>query len=91
MDTRLLQKEIVKFKKSKGFNVDVKNLATEFCLLNGEVAEAFEAWFKNDTENFPSELADIAIYLLGIAEIAGVDLGNEIDKKMQINYNRSWK
>ena len=30
-------------------------------------------------------MADVAIYLLGLAEIMNIDLGAEIDKKMDIN------
>ena len=33
----------------------------------------------------------MAIYLLGIAEISGIDLGEEIEKKMQINARRVYK
>jgi NTP pyrophosphatase (non-canonical NTP hydrolase) len=34
------------------------------------------------------ELADVAIYLLGLAEILDVDLGNEILLKMEKNEKR---
>ncbi len=37
------------------------------------------------------ELADIAIYLLGIAEITGIDLQKEILRKMEINEKRQYK
>ena len=49
----------------------------EFCLLNGEVAEAFDAWRKG-RQDVGEELAGSAIYLLGLAEMVGVDLQNEI-------------
>lgn len=42
-------------------------------------------------EDFGLELADIAIYLLGIAEIIGVDLEQEILKKMEINEQREYQ
>jgi len=35
------------------------------CLLHGEVAEAFDAWRKG-REDVGEELADVAIYLLGL-------------------------
>ena len=38
----------------------------------------------------PEELADVAIFLLGISEILGVDLYEEIIKKMNINANREY-
>ena len=38
-----------------------------------------------------SELADIAIYLLGISEILGIDLESEIERKIEINEKRQYK
>lgn len=37
------------------------------------------------------ELADVAIFLLGIAEMLDKDLGVEITKKMKVNKNRIYK
>lgn len=71
MKMKNLQERIYQNKLDKGFNVT--DLNKEFCLLYGEVAEAYEAHRKKK-EDFGLELADIAIYLLGIAEITGVDL-----------------
>ena len=44
MDMREMQKAVYQNKLDKGFNVTNVNL--EFCLLYGEVGEAFEAWIK---------------------------------------------
>mgnify|MGYP003248920404 CR=1 FL=1 len=55
-----MQKEIYQNKLNKGFNVT--DVHEEFCLLYGEVAEAYDAWRKNKT-TVGEELADIAIYL----------------------------
>ena len=53
------------------------------------MAEAFEAWRKKKSlDEIGEELADVAIYLYGIAEILGVDLGKSIDRKMKINEER---
>ena len=79
-----MQKEIYQNKLNKGFNVTDVNM--EFCLLYGEVAEAYEAWRKK--ENIGEELADIAIYLMGLSEILGIDLESEIEKKTAINKDR---
>ena len=83
--TREVQKRIYQNKVNHGFNVTDVNL--EFCLMMGEVGEAHKAWREKDA-GLGSELADVAIYLLGIAEISGIDLGEEIEKKMQINARR---
>ena len=37
------------------------------------------------------ELADIAIYLLGLSEILGIDLADEIEEKMKINLEREYQ
>jgi len=49
---------------AKGFNTT--DVPLEFCLLQGEVAEAFDAWRKG-REDVGEELADIAIYLFSLA------------------------
>lgn len=88
MDLKKIQEEIYQNKVNKNFNVT--NVEKEFCLLNGEVAEAYEAYRKKK-DDLPEELADIAIYLLGLAEILKVDLGEEIIKKVNKNVNREYK
>ena len=54
---------------------------------DGEVAEAYDAYHKNK-EDLGSELADVAIYLMGLSEILGYDLHDEIVKKREINSKR---
>ena len=88
MDLREMQKVVYKNKVDKGFNVT--DINKEFCLLYGEVAEAYEAWIKKK-EDLGEELADIAIYLLGLSEISGVDLASEIENKIEINQEREYK
>ena len=88
MDLREMQKVVYKNKVDKGFNVTDINKA--FCLLYGEVAEAYEAWIKKK-EDLGEELADIAIYLLCLSEILGVDLTPEIENKIEINQEREYK
>ena len=88
MDLRMAQKAIYKNKIDKGFNVTDVN--KEFCLLYGEVAEAYEAWRKKK-DDVGEELADIAIYLLGLSEILGIDLASEIQNKMKINQEREYQ
>ena len=88
MDLKKLQKEIYQNKVDKGFNtIDINK---EFCLLYGEVGEAYDAYRKGK-DDLGEELADIAIYLLGLSEILGKDLEEEIKNKVQINKNRKYK
>lgn len=88
MDLREAQKAVYKNKIDKGFNVTDVN--KEFCLLYGEVAEAYDAWRKKQAD-VGEELADVAIYLLGLSEILGVDLAAAIEAKMKINQNREYR
>lgn len=83
-----IQKEIYDNKVNKGFNVT--NIELEFCLTHGELAEAFEAYLKK-RPTVGEELADVAIYLYGLAEILGYDLNAEILKKVEKNKNRIYK
>ena len=88
IDLKQLQKDIYKNKLNKGFNVtDIKK---EFCLTYGEMAEAYEAWRKKQTD-VGEEIADVVIYLLGLSEILNVDLENEILKKVNKNKHRQYK
>lgn len=59
-------------------------------LTYGEVSEAYEAW-KKRKEDLGEELADVAIYLLGLSEILGIDLEDEIQKKVYKNSKREYK
>lgn len=88
MDMKEMQKTVYQNKLDKGFNVT--DIHKEFCLLYGEVAEAYEAWRKKQND-VGEELADIAIYLLGLAEILDIDLGHEIEHKISINHDRKYE
>ena len=88
IDLEKIQKEIYQNKIDKGFNVT--DINKEFCLTYGEVSEAYEAWRKKK-DDLGEELADIAIYLLGLSEILKIDLEDEILKKVYKNSKREYK
>ena len=83
-----MQKSVYENKVNKGFNIT--DINKEFCLLYGEVAESYDAWRKKQ-DNIGEELADVAIYLLGLSEILGIDLEDEIIRKMEINSSRKYE
>lgn len=83
-----LQKRAWENKVKHGFNLE--NVEREFCLLEGEVSEAYLAWLRKE-DGLDLELADVFIYLAGIAEMNGVDLEKAILKKMEINEKRKYK
>jgi NTP pyrophosphatase (non-canonical NTP hydrolase) len=84
---RALQQAVYANKVAKRFNVT--DVPLEFCYLASEVAEAFEA-YRKDLPTVGEELADIAMYLLGLAEILHVDLESAIDAKMAKNAARTY-
>ncbi len=88
VDLNKIQKEIYKNKVEKGFNVT--DINKEFCLAYGELGEAYEAWRKKK-DDLGEELADVAIYLLGLSEILGIDLEKEILHKIYKNSKREYK
>jgi hypothetical protein len=85
MDIRTGQKLAWENKTAKGFNI--ADVPLEFCLLQGEVAEAFDAWRKGRV-SLGEELADVAIYLFGLAEMTGYDLQDEVEAKIAVNASR---
>ena len=88
MELKKIQKDVWQNKLNKGFNTTDVN--KEFCLLYGEVAEAYDAW-KKKKDDLNEELADIAIYLMGLSEMFGFDLADEIEKKVSKNEKRVYK
>ena len=88
MELDKIQKQVFTNKVNKGFNTT--NVEKEFCLLYGEIGEAYEA-FRKKKDDLGGELADVAIHLLGLSEILGFSLQNEIEKKVKINEERQYE
>jgi hypothetical protein len=88
VEIRSAQQHAWQNKLAKGFNII--DVPLEFCLLNGEIAEAFDAWRKG-RQDLAEELADIAIYLLGLAEMTGVDLQDAVEAKLAVNKARTYR
>jgi NTP pyrophosphatase (non-canonical NTP hydrolase) len=98
MDIRELTGEMNRFVTAKGWYEKsssrpqtARNLAISLSLEAAEVLEHFQ-WdeeIKDKTE-FQSELADVALYLLQLASVSGVDLENAILEKLNSNYGRNW-
>lgn len=98
MDIEALTQAMHKFVRAQGWYDPAsprpqtpRNLAIS---LNLEAAEVLE-FFQWDEENYDQdalagELADVALYLLQIASICGIDLEKAILNKLAHNYNRVW-
>ena len=98
MDLQELTQAMHAFVQSKGwYEADsprpqtLRNLAISLCLEAGEVLEHFQ-WGENsaDPAELAGELADVSLYLLQIASVAGIDLEAAILDKLQVNYGREW-
>ncbi|MGH3834257.1 MAG: MazG-like family protein [Pseudonocardiaceae bacterium] len=87
MEIREAQRLAWQNKIAKGFNTS--DVPLEFMLLHGEVAESFQAW-RRAQPDLGEELADVALYLLALAQMNGVDLDDEIEQKIAKNTRRQY-
>ncbi|HBB38138.1 MAG: Pyrophosphatase [Candidatus Magasanikbacteria bacterium GW2011_GWD2_43_18] len=83
-----LQQAVWENKVKHGFNTT--DVPLEFSYTYGELAEAFHAYRKK-LPDIGEELADVMIYLLGLATILHVDLEDELVKKIEKNAKRKYE
>ena len=88
IDLKELQKEVMRNKLEKGFNTT--DIALEFCHAHEELSEAFHKYNKRE-EGVAEEIADVAIFLLGVSGIIGFDFEKELVRKIEINKHRKYK
>ncbi len=98
MDIQTLEQAMHAFVESKGwYKPDSpkpqtpKNLAVSLVLESSEVLEHFQ-WSENsnDKAELAAELADVMLYLLQLASISDIDLGQAVLDKLQTNQQRRW-
>jgi NTP pyrophosphatase (non-canonical NTP hydrolase) len=68
-----------------------RNLAASLSIEAAEVLEHFQ--WREDVKNIDElagELADVALYLLQLASVTGVDLEQAILDKLTLNHTREW-
>ena len=87
LDLNELQKRIYKNKVEKGFNLT--DIYKEFCYAYGELSEACDAYLKKE-DTVGEELADVAIFILGLAEMLDISLEDEILSKVDKNERRQY-
>lgn len=70
----------------------LRNLAISLNLEAAEILEHFQ-WDErlDNPKALAEELADVSLYLLQIASIAGIDLEQAIQDKLESNYQRTWE
>ena len=98
MDIKQLTNEMNRFVRSKGWYDEnskrpqtPRNIAISLAVEAAEILEHFQ-WrdqVKNK-EELESELADVALYLLELASVTGIDLEEAILNKLKINQTREW-
>lgn len=68
-----------------------RNLAVSLALEAAEVMEHFQ-WREEarELDELAGELADVALYLLQLASISGIDLEQAILAKLEQNHYREW-
>ena len=98
MDLAQLTEVMHAFVRAKGWYAPesarpqtLRNLAISLNLEAGEVLEHFQ-WGDElrRPQELEGELADVALYLLQLASLAGIDLEQAILAKLEVNYGRTW-
>lgn len=83
-----VQAEVWANKIRQGFNVT--DVPTEFCLTMTELGEAFDAWHKSPA-TLGEELADVLLFVAGLAEMNGIDLQEQVVRKLERNRGRAYR
>jgi 8-oxo-dGTP diphosphatase len=98
MDIKELTETMHTFVRSKGwYEPDnlrpqtMRNLAISLSLEASEVLEHFQ-WQEElkEKDELAGELADVALYLLQLASVSGIDLEKAIMRKLEENNSRTW-
>jgi len=98
MDLPKLTEEMHRFVKEQGWYdpdspkpQNARNLAVSLVIESAEVLELYQ-WSEDPVKKkkLAGELADVALYLLQLASISGIDLEAAILQKLEENYARDW-
>lgn len=98
MDIKQLTEEMNRLVRSKGwYEPDSKrpqiprNLAISLAVEAAEILEHFQFQENaKDKDELAGELADVALYLLQLASVTGIDLEKAILDKIEVNKTRQW-
>ncbi|HSK66798.1 MAG TPA: MazG-like family protein [Anaerolineales bacterium] len=98
MDIKELTEEMHRLVRSKGwYEADSKrpqtprNLAISLAVEAAEILEHFQFHEQaRDQDELAGELADVALYLLQLASVSGIDLEKAILDKIEVNKTRQW-
>jgi NTP pyrophosphatase (non-canonical NTP hydrolase) len=98
MDIQELTDRMNDLVRSKGWYDDdskrpqtPRNLAISLSVEAAEILEHFQFHeHARDKKELAGELADVALYLLQLASITGIDLEKAILDKIEVNKTRKW-
>jgi NTP pyrophosphatase (non-canonical NTP hydrolase) len=99
MDLKELTAEMHRFVEAKGWYAadspkpqTPRNLAASLAVEAAEVLELYQ-WSERGgpAGALASELADVALYMLQLASLSGIDLEQAVLEKLHANYTRSWE
>jgi NTP pyrophosphatase (non-canonical NTP hydrolase) len=97
MDLNELTEAMHKFVAAKGWYAEgsprpqtPRNLAASLAIEAAEVLEHYQWDDAAPPEALAGELADVALYLLQLASVTGIDLEQAILAKLEANYGRRW-
>lgn len=79
------------YQEDSPFPQTPRNIAISMALEAAEVLEHFQWGEQADAAALAGELADVALYLLQLAYLTGVDLEQAILDKLAYNYTRKWE
>lgn len=97
-DIKTLTEAMHKFVEAKGWYAPdskrpqtPRNLAVSLVLESSEVLELYQ-WGDAvpDKAALESELADVMLYLMQLASLSDIDLGQAVKDKLAVNYGRTW-
>ena len=88
VDLKELSEIVYANKIAKGFNVT--DIPMEICYIHGEVSEIWDAYIRK-RGSVGEEMADVMIYLLGLAKIMNIDLEKELLQKIEKNQKRIYR
>jgi len=82
-----LQEKVVEFRDKRDWRRyhDPKNLCISISIESAELLELFQ--WKNEApkQRMKEEMADVMIYILSLADVAGIDLKEAVLEKIKMN------
>jgi NTP pyrophosphatase (non-canonical NTP hydrolase) len=76
------------YRRDSRFVQSPRNIAISLSLEAAEVLEHFQWGEDADPSALSEELADVMLYLLQLAFLTGIDLGDAVMEKLSVNYTR---